>query len=123
MKYSILLFILALILFVSCGSGSKKANTKEEEIKNANIVSRKEMRHIMIDVLFVESAIINKQIEYGDARYYTIKYYNYIFVKNNITPAQYEKSLNYYTLHPEDMVKIMSEVVDSLSLLQGEIHN
>lgn len=123
MKHSILLFILALIFFVSCGSSSKNANTKEEETKNANIIHRKEMRHIMIDVLLAESAIVNKQIEYGDARYYTIKYYNYIFVKNNITPTQYEQSLNYYTLHPEDMVKVMSEVVDSLSLLQSEVHN
>jgi hypothetical protein len=123
MKYFFLPLLFALILLVSCGKSTQKTITDDEKTKSKDIIPRKEMGHVMIDVLLSESAIMNKQVQFGDARYYSIKYYNYLFAKNNITHAQFEQSLDYYTLHSEEMIKIMSEVVDSLSLLQSKVNN
>lgn len=123
MKYTFLPLILVLILFSFCRKANKKTIAEQEKSTNEKIISQKEMRHIMIDVLLAESTVMNKQAQYGDAHYYTIKYYNYIFSRNNITHAQFEQSLDYYSLHSDEMVKIMSGVVDSLSLLQSKINN
>ena len=110
--------ILVFAFFLSC----KKKDHKNISASK-NIISSKEMTSIMIDAILAESAIGVVDSKGKNPEYYSWRYYNYILKKHNITIDQYRKSYDYYVSDSEKMLKIMTNVVDSLSQKQSNVRN
>jgi len=119
MKKIFFVFI-CLFIVVSCG---RKKDSKEKKPSSEKIVSVKEMTNIMIDVMLAEGAIGATEANLKKPEYYTWHYYNFILKKNNITIEQFRKSYVYYASDSDKMLKIMTNVVDTLSEKQSKIKN
>lgn len=119
MKKIFFIFIFLVVTVFSCSrnKGSKDGTPPE------NIVSAKEMTKIMVDVLLAESTVGVTEVKYKNQEYYTRRYYNFILKKHNITIEQFRKSYSYYASDVEKMLKIMTDVVDTLSEKQSKIRN
>lgn len=115
--------ILIIIAFLLSATSCSNKNNQEPSTPGTKIIPEQEMSRIFIDILITEGAITSKQLENCDVRYYTFRYYNNLLKKNNINHIDLNNSLDYYAVHTDKMLKIMSEVVDSLSLLQSQINN
>ncbi len=117
----LLIIPIILLVFASCSKKAEKSGKPETD--NKEIISSTKMTSLLIDVLLTESAVMGKQLQYNDAKYYTKKYYNYTFKSNGVTFQQFDKSLDYYASHSDEFGVIMGNVVDSLSLMQSKISN
>lgn len=121
MKKLFIAIMLFVLIVASCTKKTESSEGKETDSKE--IISSEKMGSLLIDVLLTESAVMTKQLQYNDAGYYTMKYYDYIFKSNGVTALQFKTSLDYYAANTEEFSKIMADVVDSLSLMQSEISN
>lgn len=101
---NIWLIISLIILFQSC-------RVKEDR----QIIPKKKFEAILVD-LFVTDAVLNKE-NLTDAKLPKIdslSYYNYVFKKYNVSREKFYNSYKYYLAHIDQLVKIQSNVLDSL---------
>ena len=104
----------------SCG---KKKDTTKKETAPVDIVSADEMTNIMVDVLLAEGEAGLADSKHQNIEYFTRHYYGYVMKKHNITNEQFKKSYTYYAADIEEMLKIMTNVIDNLSQKQSKVRN
>lgn len=109
--------IFALLIFIAFACNP----SKPEVTLPANIVSKDTMVGILVDVHILEATIdlgiMKSEIDLKQ----TDKYYS-IFKKHNITRKEYDKSLLFYTSHPELLNQIYDNVIAGLSRKQAELN-
>jgi hypothetical protein len=113
MRKHIILFFLAL-LFFACN----RVKTPDGIIKEDVMIP------LLVDIHIIDGSLANESTvdslyKYGTGRYI------YIFKKYHTDPAKFKKSIKYYTLQTDNMIKMYSEVArilqakaDSLTQLQ-----
>ena len=112
MRFNTIYFFLLMLAFSACGKG-------EEKVPD-NVLSHNQMVQILPDVQLAEAAIANKNL-YGDsAKKYATDCYDFVFHQHQITRKQFERSLNYYLLHPKDLDLIYTDVISELSQKEAE---
>ena len=98
--------ILAASIFISCNS---------EHVKiPSDILKQDKMAQVLADVQLVESTIIvrgdDEQLQSD-----SLNFYSEIFEKHEVDQETFEKSMKYYSLHPELLEGIYDEVIITLS--------
>ena len=107
--------VLAGIFFVALGL---TGCGKPEVPVPANILSKKAMIPIMVDVHVVEGAR-NGALILGDTNGIE-DYYAKIYEKHQITEKQFKESFAFYSANPSVFIPIYEAVLDSLKV-QGEL--
>lgn len=109
--------VFTLLIFIAFACNS----SKPEVTLPANVVSKDTMVDILVDVHILEATIdlgiMKSEIDLKQ----TDKYYP-IFKKHNITRQEYDKSLLFYTSHPELLNQIYDNVIAGLSRKQAELN-
>ena len=84
------------------------------------VLSQNEMTEVLVDMHKTDALLAEKNISYSQ---YSLKapYYNYIFKKHNITKAEFDSSLVWYTKNPKKFDNMYDEVIKKLTVLQKEV--
>ena len=90
------LHILILLLFSGC------------TMRPFGVLSQDKMVDVLLDVHIVEAAI--QTLDSNSKRIEKQEYYNEMFAKHGITKEQFDKSLDWYSHHPNRFVEIYEEV-------------
>jgi len=114
MKNIITITIMFLILlgFISCQTQEQKEIISED--KFIDIVYD---LHLMDGVLVAEK--LNTKISPND----TVSYYNYVLKKNNVSRAEFDKTVEYYTEHTDEYAIIYGKVLKKINELQEDKKN
>lgn len=102
------------LLLVSCGK------EKSSGLFGRGVISMRKMAQIVADIHLVEAGVratYPDRIE-GDTKLQL--YYQEIFEKYGITKSSFERSLEYYQNHPEELNKMYEEVVNLLNRHKDE---
>lgn len=100
---------LLLIFLFSCGSSGR------EEIP-PGVLPKEKMVDVMCDIELARGEqSVNIQQKINDPSADTISY-TAIFLQNKIKKAEYDSSMQYYTLHPELLNEIYDEVINRLEM-------
>lgn len=101
------LLILSLIFLISC---SKQANLPKD------VLSKKEFIEILADIQKSQSlANIKSDTSFEIRNIRLENYYEEILKKHNVSKENYNKSVEYYSTNPEELNKIMDQVVKKLN--------
>ena len=101
------LLILSLIFLISC---SKQANLPK------GVLSKKEFIEILADIQKSQSLANIKSDTSFEIRNIRLENYNNdILKKHNVSKENYNKSVEYYSTNPEELNKIMDQVVKKLN--------
>lgn len=117
MKHIIYLPLIVLIMaFSSCGTGKDSAQPKKPDY----IIPKDQLVDIMVDIYIVESAnnmrILDRDTtnpSYGD-------FFSAVMEKHDFALEDYERSLQYYALDPEEINAIYDETLERLSKMESE---
>lgn len=85
-----------------------------------DILPADKMVSILIDIHLVEGSFSQKNLPRDTAIFLFREYEKDLFLKHKISDSTYRKSLDFYSAHPALMEKIYEQVVDSLSLREGQ---
>ena len=112
-KYILLLLILSIVM---TSQSCKRGDAKTPE----NVIVKDKMISIMLDINLVESSLrMNPPRNMNDSL--QIKsYYKVIFKKYKVTKTEFDKSVEYYSKHPEKFGEIYDEIISRLSRMQSE---
>ena len=93
--------------------------TKKEEKIPATIIAPEKMKQILIDIHMLEGTVnaSNMQADTATATYNSLQ--EKLFQKHGIKQVQFDSSMAYYTRHLEDMDKIYTGVIDSLTVKEA----
>ncbi|MFH1320680.1 MAG: DUF4296 domain-containing protein [Bacteroidota bacterium] len=108
------LFFLILIIFFACNSINKK------EIIPGDILPKERMIQVMVDIELIEATLVVKKIRVEKEKGKVIDYYNSALQSHNISKEEFDRSFEYYTMHPEIFEQIYEEVIIELSKRQAE---
>jgi len=101
------LLILSLIFLISCS---------KNPIHSKDILPRGEFIDIIIDIQTAQSLLNMKADSTIDIRNIKLKAYSEeILKKHKVSEKQYNKSVDYYSADPDELKKIMDEVVKKLN--------
>jgi hypothetical protein len=107
----------ALLLLQSCDKGGGILSSRPK-----GVLSKKEMTNIMIDI-HLEEAILRsgkRPVIKTDMRSYARSEYLKVFANHGVTPADFNRSLDYYLLHVEDLDEIYTDVISRLEEMEAE---
>mgnify|MGYP006154065537 CR=1 FL=1 len=107
MKVLLLFFM---VLLVGCNSTLKKPDAP------VDLLSQSKMIEVTKDLMLLEAGIENR---YGQvAKYHKVMSASgkQLLKTHGITEKQYFTSLEYYSIHQEEMTRIYSVVLDSLNI-------
>ncbi len=104
--------LISIILF------STSCSKKSVEIPK-DVLSKEQLIPVLVDIHLAQSAMGINQLT-DTSRFSMNDYSAYIFTTHHITKKQYDKSMGFYTLHPELLDGIYQEVINELSKKQGE---
>ena len=110
LPYSILL-ILLILQSCSESTGEKKPD---------GLISEEKMAEIMVDVRLLEGTYAGDFQRVDSSEFKMDSYYEQLFAKHNITREAFLASSEYYALHPEDLLRIETEVGKKLEVLSAE---
>lgn len=111
-----LFFLFSILLFSFCNE------KKEESIPvdtSADVISSDEMAKVLEDVYLAEGAVSKKEVTSDHPGNFARHYYDFVMKKHNLTKEQFLNSYVYYSSRPDEMVKILDAVINSLSEKQG----
>lgn len=100
------LYVLLLILLVGCG-------------RPWGVLSHDDMVDVLLDIHIAEASI--KILDLGAKRIEKQEYYNKIFEKHNTTKEKFDKSLDWYSRHPKELIAIYDDVKGEAAALQARI--
>jgi len=106
-------FIL-LLLFAAC---SNKQN------KPAILINKDTMVNIITDMHLGDAILISPSVQQKPYKINSEKFYNQIISKHNITKKIFEENINYYSKDTAQFKKIYEDVIQRLSLLEGNAMN
>ena len=106
------LMFMLLLLFASCENRYPKPK---------GMLSEDKMVDILVDVHLTEAILLNES-SYGANADSLTPYFNArLFHKHQVSRETFERSLSYYTHHPEEMNSMYEKVFNRISPLQGEV--
>ncbi len=97
-----------LFVFVACNNRPK------------GVLNQEDMTNILTDMHKLDGAMVESGIMFSNDST-KIKYYNFVFSKYNITKADFDSSLVWYTKKPQEFSKIYNKVLLNISLLEKEV--
>ena len=112
-QLSIILFSM---LLLSCGQ-EKKAQ------KPYYLIDQDQMVNIMVDMHIVETASNLKVFPPDSARQMYQDYFESIFLSHDVTMAEFDSSLYYYSTQTDQMNVIYDKVLENLSELESEVNS
>lgn len=116
----ILIYLTISLFLLGCTSKKKQ----EEVIVPKDILPQDSMVMVLTQVHLVEAAIFIKQQQGLNQDKRLVKqYYSHLFMTLDVDLIRFKESLKFYSFHPNEMEKIYSEVVNELSIIEGEVGN
>lgn len=109
------LFYIGLMLLSACSGKDKKAGFPEDGLNEDQMVA------VLIDFQINETLVASFPGASDTLNNATLYEYEQTLEKHHITKEQFEKSMDFYSLHPEELTTIMTRVVDSLSVMEAKI--
>jgi hypothetical protein len=107
-KHNILFFLALLFLGACIGSSVPDG-----------IIGQNKMTNLMVDVHLVDGSISQIDYQEPDSIYkHGIKRYDKVFEQHYTDSTQFKKSLQYYSLHPEQLEEMYAEITE---ILQAKI--
>jgi hypothetical protein len=108
-----ILFFLALLFLVAC-----------IDSRSDGIIEQDEMVNLLVDVHIVDGSMYNIDSPHADSLYkYGIDRYVKVFKKHKTDSTQFDKSLKYYSLHPEQLEEMYTVVSQKLKAKLDSINN
>jgi hypothetical protein len=107
-----------LVLFVSCSGKQNLIPGMGDDV-----LSREEMTDLLVDINLAESGLRvgNVQRTQASDSLYQQSLFLEVFKKNDVTPDQFNSSLDYYSRRVDDMNEIFGEVINRLTVMQAEL--
>jgi len=84
------------------------------------VLNQKDMTNILTDMHKLDGALVERGLMSGNDTT-KIKYYNFIFSKYNITKADFDSSLVWYTKNPQEFNNIYNKVLINLTSLEKDV--
>jgi len=110
MRTHIILFFSALLVLGACKPGKG----------DANVLAQDDMISLLVDVHMVDGYLASQPN--NDSLYiYGTGQYQYIFKQHHTDSATFKRSMKYYTMRDDDMVKMYDEVNKKLQVKQDSI--
>ena len=110
MKRTMLLWgCAAILLFTAC------------DRRPSDVMDKRQMAEVLTDVHLAESAVA--QSEWKSSRAHKQLYGNSVFEKHGITKEDFDRSVEWYALHPEKYVAVYDIVEENLDSLEKDIEN
>lgn len=94
---------------------------REPFVVPEGVYGQEQMTAALVDLHLLEGARAGDQI-LGDT-VGTPAYYARMYARHGTNQPEFKSSLDFYTAHPEQFMKIMDEVIVRLSKLQAEVDN
>ena len=108
-----LLIITLILVTVSCGH--KKFKVPDEYL------SPEELIPLLIDIHLVDGVLQNERTTRQVKEDSAFNYYAAILKKHSITRTQFDSTIHYYSQYPDEFAKIYDEVMEELSIMEGEL--
>ena len=113
MRKHIFLFFSALIFLGACTDDTPDG-----------ILKRDKMTNLMIDMHIVDGSLYNIDAPNADSLYkYGTGRYTELFKRHHTDPKQFDKSLKYYSIHPEKFEKMYADIIKKLQSKSDSINN
>ncbi len=105
MKQGIFIFII--LFFVSC--------SEKEEVLSKNIIEKEKFIEVLKDKALAEAALgVNVKNVAGE-KFDSVYNFN-VYKENDITKAQYDSTMKYYSAKPGEFKELMEEVLEKLNV-------
>ncbi|MFP4089149.1 MAG: DUF4296 domain-containing protein [Cyclobacteriaceae bacterium] len=109
---------MAYLLLIGCQDKTEKETETVE--KPAELLSKPKMVSFLVDLHLAEAKLTYSDIRNRDSLEMAFRNYEkFLYEKHDIDEAAYKKSYEYYLANMEEMNKIYSSVVDSISVLNS----
>jgi hypothetical protein len=119
MKYKYF-FLSALCFILLIGCQPKVEQRENVHVPKSNILSKKEMIHIMTDIFIAEAYLHKMQQDGMDVKRLTLKYYSQLLDLHSTNEQKIENSVQYYAATGEFEL-ILEQVINNL--VEMEIHS
>ncbi len=110
-KHNILFFLALLFLGACMGSNVPDGIIKPDGMTN-----------LMVDVHLVDGSIFDIDSQPDSLYKHGIKRYDKVFKQHHTDSIQFKKSLNYYSLHTEQLEEMYAEIAEILQAKSDSIH-
>ncbi len=112
MKNSLLIFLLALVVFVAC---EDRVVPKPEQL-----ISEKQMIEMLVDFHLAESTFQKFRYDTAMKNNSSVNYYYSVLEKYQVPDSVFEKSFVYYASVPKEFEKMYRKVMNNLSQIEQE---
>jgi hypothetical protein len=116
MKINKLLIIPVLVMLLACNREGPILNSRP-----SGVLSKEKMIDLLVDINLAESALrvgLPAHNLPSDSLYQKSQFIK-VFEKNKVKPDDFDKSLNYYTEHVEELNEIYLEVINRLTVMEA----
>jgi hypothetical protein len=116
------IFITGFLLFLLILSGCNDHDTIIPGYGDG-VISKRKMVDLLVDINLAESALRVGNVQHtqnSDSTYQKSLFLE-VYKKHNITPDEFNSSLDYYSKHVDDMNEIFNDVIDKLNSMQAEL--
>lgn len=105
-----------IIFFICCGFTFLISCKKDK--RNAPQLNEDQFTNMLIDVHIIEGSLSTQNIFRSNNNFRPSYYYNSIYEKYNITRAQFDSCISYYSYDTKKFTRIYDIVIDSLNHLE-----
>jgi hypothetical protein len=109
MNKVLIITIVAITAFLFSCSEEKKSEPK---------LNQDEFIHMLIDIHIADGTLSAQNIYRAGTNYRPSYYYNSIYEKYNLQPAEFDSCVSYYAQNTANFTKIYDKVIDSLNRLE-----
>jgi hypothetical protein len=103
------LFIIPILFLMSCNQANQAVAIPKE------VIDKEKFIEVLKDQALVE-AILNTNVKNVDGSKFDSVYNFNVYKENNITKAQYDSTVKYYSAKPEEFKLIMESVLERLNV-------
>ena len=107
-----------LIFFICCGFTFFISCKKDK--RNAPQLNEDQFTNMLIDVHIIEGTLSTQNIFRSNNNFRPSYYYNSVYEKYNITRAQFDSCISYYSFDTNNFTRIYDVVIDSLNHLETQ---
>ena len=97
-----------LLIFAACSNRPK------------GVLDQEDMVNLLTDMHKLDGALVESGLMFSNDTTKT-KYYNFIFAKYNITKANFDSSLVWYTKNPQEFNNVYNKVLANLTIQEKEV--
>jgi hypothetical protein len=106
------IFIVPIILFLSCGTSALELENKESD----QILSQENFTNLMVEIQLLEGHLNVNRVDQVFVMDSSKNYYKEIFKSNGISYEDYKENLKYYTARPALLEEVYTKVEEKLVL-------